>query len=501
MTLLTPEQALAERFVERANARLDFDEAVRQHHIPILLETDDQLHEWVLSHLGIYVPRKAVCTGHTAPFTAFADAYFARSPRCVWKASRGFGGKTVMLAALSLTEAITLGAGVSLLGGSAEQSQRVHAYMAGEDTNLPYTFWEHPNAPRRWLTALNVRNTRLTNGGWLRALAASPKSVRGPHPQRLRGDEIDEMDSAIWDAAQGQPMEARGIREQVVGSSTHQHSDGTMSREIAQAAEKGWPFYEWCYRETMADGGFINEAQVERKKATVTVQMWDTEYEGQEPNPEERAITTDAVNFMFQRERGVYDGRAAREPLIFEQPIWEMDPDWAAADAERREAIRYKMVASYAAGADWGKKRDHTVAWVLRTDVDPVRVVAYMNMVRLPYPQMFAAFNALLQRYDADAAHDATGLGTVADDYVEDETEGVSLVGARRANTFSEAIVGIEGKQVVAPFIEYAYTEFKYCSNGDLYQTSANSKNHPPDSFVGFALAYRAATRSREIFV
>lgn len=499
MNVLSPEQALANRFIERANDRFGFVEVVDPTQ-RTLISTDDELHAWVVGHLGIRLPRVAVCEHHVAPFTAFANAYFARDARCVWKASRGFGGKTVMLAALSLTEAITLGAGVTLLGGSGEQSQRVHAYMAGEDTNLPATFWEHPHAPRRLLRVLNVKNQRLTNGGWVRALMASSTSVRGPHPQRLRGDEIDEMDAEIWDAAQGQPMEARGIREQVVGSSTHQHADGTMTRELQHAHERGWPVYEWCYRETMAEGGFISEAQVERKRATVTVQMWDTEYEGQEPNPEERAITTAAVDAMFQRERGVYAGRAETQALIFEKPVWELDPDWASADDETRAEMRYAMRAHYAAGADWGKKRDHTVAWVMRCDVEPMRVVAYMNMVRLPYPQMFAAFNALLARYEADSAHDATGLGTVADDYVDDSTEAVSLVGARRANIFSEAVVGIESGQVVSPFIEYAYGEFKYCSNGDLYESSS-SKYHPPDSFVGFALTYRAATRSRDILI
>lgn len=494
-SMLTPEQLLANRIIERANERFAFETPTILQ--PTILHDDDELHAWVEQHLGIRLPRVAVCETHVAPFTAFADAYFARAPRCVWKASRGFGGKTVMLGALSLTEAITLGAGVTLLGGSGEQSQRVHDYLGGEDTNMPFTFWQHPHAPRNLITKMNVKNTRLRNGGWIKALMASQTSVRGPHPQRLRGDEIDEMDEKIWDAAQGQPQEARGIAEQTVGSSTHQNSDGTMTRELQHAAERGWPVYEWCWRETSATGGFITPAMVERKRASVTVQMWNTEYDLQEPNPEARAIQPEAIERMFDRSLGVFAGRVQRSPLIFERPLWELDPAWRDASPELREEIRYAMRASYAAGADWGKRRDHTVVVVLRTDVDPMRVVAYLNMVRMPYPVMFAAFNKLVQRYDADSTHDATGLGTVADDYVEEQTEGVALVGVRRATLFSEYIVGIESEQIRSPLIEYMHGEHKYAKNEDLYEP----KGHPPDTFVAGALAYRAATRAREILL
>jgi hypothetical protein len=38
---------------------------------------------------------------------------------------------------------------------------------------------------------------------------ASQASVRGPHPHRLRLDEVDEMALDIFDAAMGQTLEGR----------------------------------------------------------------------------------------------------------------------------------------------------------------------------------------------------------------------------------------------------------------------------------------------------
>lgn len=236
-----------ERFIETLAGAIDPEAAALAAGIeaPWVPTTDDELHRWLIEFFGIMIPRIAVCRGHCAPFQALADAYFARHSRTVWKASRGFGGKTIMLAALSLVEAITLKALVNLLGGSGQQSERVHKYMQGGDT-MAGRFWAHPQAPTQLLlTDPTRRETRLVGGGGINALMASATSIRGPHPQRLRGDEIDEMDAELWDAAQGQPMEALGVREQVVGSSTHHHADGTMTRELRVAAEKGWPVYEW----------------------------------------------------------------------------------------------------------------------------------------------------------------------------------------------------------------------------------------------------------------
>jgi hypothetical protein len=57
-----------------------------------------------------------VCPGHSTPWRAFCDAYFARTPVQVWVASRGFGGKSFLLSLLGLVEALTLGADTNLLG-------------------------------------------------------------------------------------------------------------------------------------------------------------------------------------------------------------------------------------------------------------------------------------------------------------------------------------------------------------------------------------------------
>lgn len=207
-------------------------------------QTDEELFWWVRATWGVIIPRHAVCPGHVAPFKAFADAFFARYPVCIWKASRGFGGKTQLLSILGMSELVALGAFVTILGGSGAQSLRVHETMTEA--------WYHPGAPKMMLAKEPTKfDTLLTNGGKARTLMASTASVRGPHPQRMRLDEIDEMDMNVLESAQGQPMRKKnqdGIRLETntVMSSTHQYPDGTMTAILKRAQEEGWPVYEWC---------------------------------------------------------------------------------------------------------------------------------------------------------------------------------------------------------------------------------------------------------------
>ncbi len=428
-------------------------------------ETDEELLEAVRIYVGIEIPDEACCEEHVPPATAFCDAYFARDRVTVWKASRGFGGKSVLLAILTFMEAITLGASVNLMGGSGEQSERVHGYITGDDSNLPHTFWGCDAAPR-WLLKSDPakRRTRLSNGGRIDVLTASSKSVRGPHPQRLRGDEIDEMELSILDAAMGQAMSARGIGAQTVLSSTHHYPDGTMSEVMKRAKENGWPIYEWCYKESMT--GWLTGDEVEAKRKEVTKHMWTAEYDLQEPNPEDRAIDPDAVAWMFSKVLGHFEGRAGE--------YCEVEPP----DAE----------GEYSTGTDWAKKKDWTVIITIRTDVSPWRVVAFERHQRKPWPVMIGYLDGRIERYGGSSTYDQTGVGDVAGDYVEHDAEGFMFVGKQRTDLLSGYITKIENREVECAMIDWMYSEHLYASVDDVYSSTART-GHLPDSIAAGAVA------------
>lgn len=418
----------------------------------VSLRKDAELKIYLSDKFHIQIPDVQVCPNHTTPFRAFADAYFARYGVTVWQASRGFGGKSFLLALLGHCEASVLAADVTLLGGSGEQATRVLEYLqkfAGDEENTQ-------------------RRTIYSSGGRVTALMASSKSARGPHPQRMRLDEVDEMELKVFDAAMGQPMEGAGIPKQTVMSSTHHYADGTFTEVKRRAAENGWPLYEWCFRESSAPpDGWLSLTEIESKRAEVTASMWAAEYELQEPSPEDRAILPEKVDLCFDKEMGVFIGNLG-ETVTIEEPVKE---------------------ATYATGCDWAKKKDFTIIDTLRTDVRPMKRVCWTRTGRLPWPMMVAKFDAQVTKYKGSACHDATGIGDAPDDYKSVVAEGVILTGQRRGDVFTAYIAAIEGGVIKSPKIRYCEGEHRYCTNDDLA-----GSGHPPDSFVAGALAFKAAS-------
>lgn len=425
------------------------------------ITTEAELARYIKDRFGVVIPNTQVCPNHSTPWRAFSEAYFARARVSVWKASRGFGGKSYLLSLLGLTEATTLLADVNVLGGSGEQSERVLEAMSRQ--------WGHPNAPRELLLSdPGKRETKLIGGNKVRALMASTKSVRGPHPQRIRLDEVDEVKITVLNAAMGQTMSKGEIGAQTVLSSTHHYSAGTMTEVLRRAGDKGWPVHEWCWKENLEPHGWLPRAEVEAKRTEIEAWMWQAEYDLQEPSPENRAIVPDAVEAMFPMKLGHHKGLEG-EYLELEAP-----------DQDGR----------YSTGGDWAKKQDHTVIWTFRTDCKPFRLVAFERMKRRPWPVMVGKFDERVSRYPGVAAHDGTGIGDVVAGYMKSDAEGVILVGRDRSDTFSEYIAAIERGECEAPRVESAYTAHKFATVGDLYEGG-----HPPDEFVAAALAYRAATR------
>lgn len=424
---------------------------------------DEELFEAVLTLTGRKIPRTKVCDQHVAPFKVFSDIYFGRTPLHVIHGSRGFGGKTVVLGTLAVAMATWMGASVVVLGGSAAQSLRVRETI---DEVLEYERY-----PKDLIKHRTRYDVFLNNGGHIRALMASQRSVRGPHPQVLLLDEIDEMDLDILESSLGQPMSAKGIPATIVMASTWQYPDATFAEVMKRAKQNHWPVAQWCFRESSAPpDGWLTKSDIELRKAQVSKATWLMEYELQEPVFEGRAIDTEAVDACFDESLGTYAGDPG-ELLIFEEP---------------------KEGARYVTGVDWAKEKDWTVIRTFRTDVWPWREVAFERIARVPWPQMVARLDRRIDTYRGIAAHDATGIGNVVSDLLKHDVRGVVMQGRRRDAMLSEYVAAIEDRAMLSPRITWAHAEHRYCRLDDLY-----GSGHPPDSLVSGAMAWSLRHESR----
>ena len=434
-------------------------------------ETDAELWHFIKKLWGIEIPREQVCEDHCAPFDAFAEAYFARAPLSIWLASRGLGGKSFLLGTLALSEAVTLGVEVTVLGGSASQSLRVH--------ECTQELWNANYAPRYLLEKEPTRyETKLNNRAHIRALMASQRSVRGPHPARLRLDEIDEMEMGILEAALGQPMPQRGVESQTVCSSTHQYPDGTVTEMLRRSGEQPeWAKRVWCYKESMGTEkypGWLSPVEVQRKKAIIPKAMWEAEFEMQEPSFDGRAIDTEAIDFCYDPEIGVYKGEPG-EFIMIEPP---------------------EEHGRYITGVDWAKEKDWTVIRTFKDEGMVWQEVAFERCGRMAWPIMVGKVNMRMHTYPGMLAYDNTGLGSVVADYLDIPKDcdsiGIDMLGRRREVLFSEYISAIEGRHFLSPRVDYAYTEHRYAKSEDFY-----GSGHPPDSVVAGALAWHVRNEGR----
>lgn len=201
-----------------------------------------QLHQWIVDHLHLRIPRQAVCPHHQAPFDYVLHSYFEPSSDVAVWAPRG-GGKTRLAAVATLLDLLHKpGIGVRILGGSMEQSLRI---------------WEHLLPDLETLVSEDIvgtsrrRTIRLANGSHAAAIAQSQAAVRGIRIQKLRCDELELFDPAVFEAAK---LTTRSIKQpdgrQITGTieafSTLHTPWGLMHDLIEQYTALGKRVVKWC---------------------------------------------------------------------------------------------------------------------------------------------------------------------------------------------------------------------------------------------------------------
>ncbi|MDD5641896.1 MAG: hypothetical protein PHX53_09620 [Syntrophales bacterium] len=167
----------------------------------------EELLDFVEAFGGRKIPKVRVCPEHTPPAEYLTAAFFEEVQNCVCWASRG-SGKTLNGALATWLDAVFKpGCETKILGGSLEQSQKMYAHIKERFATPPFTHL----VKGEMLKTL----TRMQGGGSIQILTASSKSVRGPHPMKVRLDEIDEMHPEIYEAALFVPQTAKGIKASI----------------------------------------------------------------------------------------------------------------------------------------------------------------------------------------------------------------------------------------------------------------------------------------------
>lgn len=166
----------------------------------------------------------------------FADIWTGRAGKKVIIAGPRGGGKSVLMGALGFALWFCKGRSIVDMGGALAQAKIVYGYFS----NIVYS----TKGALAWCKKDPLmEHTESVLGNYFKALPASPKAVRGPHPDVLLADEVCEAkDDIIADAL---PMVTSSPDPLTILTSTFHKVFGAFQEIWDQADELGYTRYKW----------------------------------------------------------------------------------------------------------------------------------------------------------------------------------------------------------------------------------------------------------------
>src|SRR3954466_5580935 len=142
------------------------------------------LHKYILKNFKVNIPTRSVCPNHNAPFDFVYDAFMSKYKRILAMANRS-GGKTMDMAILGILDVVgNDNCESSNLGAIQVQARRCAKYMK-DFINA------NPDLTARLSGEMTTEKIKWHNNSVNEILVASMSGINGPHPQKLKMDEVE----------------------------------------------------------------------------------------------------------------------------------------------------------------------------------------------------------------------------------------------------------------------------------------------------------------------
>jgi hypothetical protein len=166
---------------------------------------------------------------------AYAEIWNGKHPRIIIKAPRG-GGKSKLLGTVGFDLWYLRDRKVVTMGGSQVQAEIVYGYFT-DYCDI------HASVRQSVLGNVTASKTVGAAGNEFNCVTASPKQVRGKHPDVLISDETCETSDELIDSAL--PMVNDSTHPQVIMASTFHKIFGRFAETWDDAEEKGYYRIQW----------------------------------------------------------------------------------------------------------------------------------------------------------------------------------------------------------------------------------------------------------------
>ena len=218
------------------------------------VKTEEELRGWLEAYTGLKLPEKSVCPGHHSPWEIFKTIHLDRPSVALVLGSRGSGKSFLSALDTHLTSRWDPKHGTRILGGSKQQSAQIYEALQAIVTDHDGTAGNDSAA----IAQLRKEKAAYANGSRVEILAASSRSVRGPHVPSLKLDEVDEIDTEIREAAMGMCMgrlkrgeKREAMTASVLMTSTCHRVNGPMAHLVDRAEKGEFPLFTMCAFEVL----------------------------------------------------------------------------------------------------------------------------------------------------------------------------------------------------------------------------------------------------------
>lgn len=286
-------------------------------------------------------------------------------PNVIIKSCRG-GGKSGLLGSLGFCLFFFKGRSVVDMGGALAQAKIVYNYF----TNIIYSddriVNSLPDEPM-------MEKTVGTNKNYFACVAASPKAVRGPHPDVLMADEVCETPDELIESAL--PMVDTSQHPMRILTSTFHKVFGLFQDVWDRADELGYTRFSWDIFDVTRsfDPAIFDDEQLNRE--IPDLQKLKELTKGRTGDPHGWIPIMNVIN-AWRGKRSLdwflteYMGERPSASGLVNDPV---DVDAAAFEPKENKGYNYAKDAEVAAGLDWGFS-SMTSFVVLMLHIDAVKV-------------------------------------------------------------------------------------------------------------------------------
>jgi hypothetical protein len=307
----------------------------------------------------------------------FADIWTGKAGHnVIIKSCRG-GGKSQLLGSLGFAFFFFKHRSVIDMAGSLAQAKIVYNYFTGVTYSDPRIIGALPKEPM-------MERSEGMKKNYFACVAASPKAVRGPHPDILMADEVCETPDELIESAL--PMVDTSAHPLRVLTSTFHKVFGIFQDVWDRADELGYTRYSWDIFDVAKefDMAVFDDKQLNRE--IPDLQKLKELTKGRTGDPDGWIPIENIIN-AWRSKRSLawflteYMGeRPSAEGLVLD-PV---DVDAAAFEKKAHPEYNYVAGSETAAGLDWGFS-SMTAFTVLMQHLDAVKVqVENKNYIQTP---------------------------------------------------------------------------------------------------------------------